>query len=136
MIRNIFACLVHESPECIADLVRNLRFLNPSSTVLLYNGGTDPGLLQSGFRFERYGAVVHPYPKPMAWGRLHELALDCMRFALANISFDTLTIVASDQLPMRHGYSERLGAAAASHSKAGLFSNVPEVLPPSSQIGP
>jgi Glycosyl transferase family 2/Methyltransferase domain len=136
MIRNIFACLVHESPECIADLVRNLRFLNPSSTVLLYNGGTDPGLLQSGFRFERYGAVVHPYPKPMAWGRLHEFALDCMRFALANIPFDTLTIVDSDQLAMRHGYSERLGAAAASHSKAGLFSNVPEVLPPSSQIGP
>lgn len=136
MIRNVFACLVHESPECVADLVRNLRFLNPSSTVLLYNGSQDPGLLQSGFRFERYGAIVHPSPKPMTWGRLHEFALDCMRFALANIPCDALTIVDSDQLAVRHGYSERLGAAVASHGRAGLFSNAPEVLPPSSQMGP
>ena len=136
MIRNIFACLAHENEECIVDLVRNLRFLDPSSVVLLYNGGPVPGLLRSGFPFERYGAVVHPSPRLMTWGRLHDFALDCMRFALANIPFDALTIVDSDQLATRQGYSESLGRVLADHGTAGLLSNVPEVLPPTSQIGP
>lgn len=135
MIRNIFACLVHESPECVMDLVRNLRFLDPSSAVLLYDGGQVPGLLSS-YPFARFGAIVHPSPRPMTWGRLHDFALDCMRFALANIPFDSLTIVDSDQLAARPGYSTRLGQVLADHGKAGLFSDVPEVLPPTSQIGP
>lgn len=79
--RNIFACLVHESQECAVDLVRNLRALDPGSTILLYNGGRDPDLLRRGFPFERYGAVVHPEPRPLAWGWLHDFALDCIRFA-------------------------------------------------------
>ena len=41
-IRNVFACLVHENPECVVDLVRNLRHLDPDSTVLLYNGSCEP----------------------------------------------------------------------------------------------
>ena len=80
---NIFACLVHESQECAVDLVRNLRALDPGSTILLYNGGRDPDLLRRGFPFERYGAVVHPEPRPLAWGWLHDFALDCIRFARA-----------------------------------------------------
>jgi len=50
-IGNIFACLVHESQECVIDLVRNLRFFDPSSLVLLYNGGRDTRLLDSRFPF-------------------------------------------------------------------------------------
>src|SRR5262249_5864740 len=30
-LRNVFACLVHESRECVVDLVRNLRYHNPDS---------------------------------------------------------------------------------------------------------
>jgi hypothetical protein len=29
MLRNIFACLVHENTDCVIDLVRNLHFLDP-----------------------------------------------------------------------------------------------------------
>jgi hypothetical protein len=36
-IRNIFACLVHESRDCVIDLVRNLHALDPASLILLYN---------------------------------------------------------------------------------------------------
>ena len=136
MTRNIFACLVHENPECVLDLVRNLHFLDPASTILLYDGGQDPGLLNAGLPFERHGAIVHPHPRPMAWGRLHDFALDCMRYALANIPFDSLTIVDSDQLATRAGYSQRLDGVLANNPEAGLFSNVPEALPPTSQIGP
>src|SRR5947209_20281692 len=108
-VRNIFACLVHENQDCVIDLVRNLRALDPASVILLYNGGRSADLLDHGFPFERYGAVRHPAPRPAAWGTLHGFALDAMQYALDSFAFDTLTIVDSDQLATRRGYSEYLG---------------------------
>ena len=107
-VRNIFACLVHESPECVIDLVRNLRYLDPSSLILLYNGGKSPHLLDTHFPIERNGVFIHPKPRPMVWGKLHDFALDCMQYALDTYSFNTLTIVDSDQVAVRPGYSEYL----------------------------
>src|SRR5208283_5009595 len=119
--RNIFACLVHESQECVVDLVRNLRFLDPSSTILLYNGGHDQRLLKHGFPFERYGAVIYPGPHPQVWGHLHDFAVDCMRYSLEHLPFDTLTIVDSDQLAMRPGYSQHLGRFLAARPNIGML---------------
>jgi hypothetical protein len=134
--RNVFACLVHESLECVIDLVRNLRALDPASTLLLYNGGTDPDLLNHGFPFERYGAELHPSPRPLDWGRLHDFALDCMEFALEAIPFDTLTIVDSDQLGTRPGYSDYLSANLIGRSGLGMLVNAPGVQPAQTRIGP
>jgi predicted O-methyltransferase YrrM len=119
-IRNVYACLVHESPECILDLVRNLRHLDPDSPILLYDGGRDPGLLR-GLPLERYGARVHPASRPMRWGFLHEFALDCMRDALASAPFDVLTFVDSDQLAIHGGYPERLARFLAANPGAGVL---------------
>src|SRR5919202_1010856 len=135
-IRNVFACLVHESQECIVDLVRNLRYLDPDSTILLYNGGQDRRLLDGRFPFERFGAVVIPQPRPLVWGRLHDFALDSMRFALDQIPFDTLTIVDSDQLALGRGYSSYLASALDGLSGVGSLVNVPEPQPPSTRVGP
>jgi Methyltransferase domain len=132
--RNIFACLVHENVECVVDLVRNLRFLDPASTVLLYNGGEDPRLLQGTFPFEALGVVAHPAPRPMQWGRLHDFALDCMRHAIAHLPFDTLTIVDSDQLALRTGYSARLASSVAQERGVGMFGNHPFCLGPDSKL--
>ena len=134
-LRNVFACLVHERPECVADLVRNLRALDPASEILLYNGGKNPGLL-SGFPFERYGAKVHPAPCPQEWGKLHGFALDCLRHALAGPGFDTLTVVDSDQLAVRPGYSEYLGRSLADRPRVGLLGNSPGIQPRDTKIGP
>ena len=135
-LRNVFACLVHENQECVIDLVRNLRFLDPSSAVLLYNGGPDPNLLRAGFPFERYGAILHPSPQPMAWGRLHDFALDCMRFALQEIPFDTITIVDSDQLATRPGYSAYLAGYLNQRGAVGALSNAPQVFTETCPAGP
>ena len=78
-IRNVFACLVHENLECVVNLVRNLRHLDPDSAILLYNGSSSPDFLNGAFAFDRHGAVLHPSPRPMRWGRLHDFAIDCMR---------------------------------------------------------
>ncbi|WP_164018275.1 glycosyltransferase [Pyxidicoccus trucidator] len=133
--RNIFACLVHESPECVIDLVRNLHHLDPDSRILLYNGGRDAGLLQ-GFPFERYNAVVHPTPRPMKWGWLHDFALDCFRFALEHEPFDAMTIVDSDQLGLRPGYSGFLGDFLKTNPGAGLLGNVQTPQGPGNRAAP
>jgi glycosyltransferase involved in cell wall biosynthesis/predicted O-methyltransferase YrrM len=134
--RNILACLVHDNQECVIDLVRNLQHLDPDSVVLLYNGGRDPQLLNHGFPFPRYGAVVHPKPRPLAWGRLHEFALDCMQFAIDNIPFDAMTIVDSDQLGARRDYSHHVAQFFAAHPMVGLAGNSAGVLPRNTRIGP
>jgi predicted O-methyltransferase YrrM len=134
--RNVFACLVHESQECVIDLVRNLRYLDPDSVTLLYNGGRDPKLLNHGFPFEEYGAVVHPNPRPLAWGRLHDFALDCMQFAIENFPFDALTVVDSDQLAARRGYSKYLEQFVAANPNVGLAGNSCVVQPRTTRVGP
>jgi predicted O-methyltransferase YrrM len=134
--RNVFACLVHDNVECVIDLVRNLRYMDPASTVLLYNGGRDPSLLSGRFPFSEYGAIVHPNPQPMAWGRLHDYALDCMRFALDELPFDSLTIVDSDQLAARIGYSSFIGEFFRAHPRVGLAGNSAAVYPRNTRVGP
>ena len=134
---NIFACLVHESQECIVDLVRNLRAVDPVSTILLYNGGRDPFLLGHGFPFERYGGIIVPRPKPLAWGMLHDFALDCARFALeSGIAFDTMTVVDSDQLATRPGYSGALRRFLSSRPNVGLIGSNAGVQRAESEIPP
>ena len=135
-IRNVFACLVHENAECVVDLVRNLRHLDPDSKVLLYNGSANPNFLNGVFPTDRHGAVLHPSPSPMRWGRLHDFAVDCMRFALVHLPFDTLTIVDSDQLAVRPGYSNRLAALLAEERGVGILSNSPELQGPRTSIQP
>jgi len=135
-IRNVFACLVHEDLDCIVDLVRNLRHLDPTSAVLLYNGSSNPNLLNGAFPFDRYGVVVHPAPRPMRWGRLHDFALDCMRHAIEHLQFDTLTIVDSDQLALRPGYSTRMASFLAGEPGVGMLSNSPELQGPGTRIQP
>lgn len=135
-LRNVFACLVHESPECVIDLVHNLHALDPRSIVLLYNGGGNPRLLDHGFPYQHYAVVIHPTPRPQVWGRLHDFALDCMRFALANFGFETLTIVDSDQVAARSGYSEYLTRALDQHPHAGMLVNSPSPQPQQTRVGP
>lgn len=135
-LHNVFACLVHEKPECVIDLVRNLRHLDPDSTILLYNGGPDTSLLRDTSAYERLGAVVHPTPQPAKWGTLHGFALDSMRFARELGGLDTLTIVDSDQLALRPGYSPMLAAHLHGREGVGMLVNSPGVQPRNTRVAP
>jgi hypothetical protein len=123
---NVFACLVHERRDCVADLVRNLRRLDPASPILLYNGGPDPHLVDRQSDPAFCDASVHIYPRPrrMVWGYLHDFAVDCLEHALQQIPFDTLTIVDSDQLAVRPGYADYIGRFLAERSDVGLFGTI------------
>ena len=126
---------MHESQECVIDLVRNLRALDPDSTVLLYDGSAEAALLDSPV-LRRSGTMIHPAPKPMRWGRLHDFALDAMRFALGELEFDTLTIVDSDQLAVRAGYSRFLASHLAGRARPGMLGSAPQRQTSHSRIGP
>jgi hypothetical protein len=148
-LRNVYACLVHEAQECVVDLVRNLRCLDPESSILLYNGGSDDSLLQPRSCFDKLGARIHPHPRAIESDTLYQFALDCLRFASDELSFDTLTIVDSDQLGLQSGWSEALSqhlgrlsdASASEYGGVGLLGQgiggkAPERLPPQTRVTP
>jgi hypothetical protein len=117
---NVFACLVHEEPACVADLVANLRYLDPASGLVIYNGGRDPTLLRSLPCGDR-NVVVHPEPRMMSWGDLLDFALECMRLAATAFDHETITMVDSDQLLVRPGWSAAVETAVRDQPAAGLF---------------
>jgi glycosyltransferase involved in cell wall biosynthesis len=125
-LKNIYACLVHESQECIKDLVCNLHYNDPASVILLYNGSMNPNLIPADFSFSAFGAVLHPKPTPVKHGYLHNFALDSMEFALENFDFDCFTIVDSDQLSIRPGYPAYLEKHLSAASNVGMLSSKPE----------
>ena len=133
---NVVACLVHEQPECVVDLVANLRFLDPDSVVLLYDGSRGGSLRDELGRLAGEGVVVHPTPKAMTWGRLHGFAVDCMRFALEHLGLETLTVVDSDQLALRPGYSRYLQSFLGAHQEVGCLISAPGQQPPTTRTGP
>jgi hypothetical protein len=148
-LRNVFACLVHESQECVVDLVRNLRCLDPESAILLYNGSGDDGLLLPQSCFDKLGARVHPSPRALEPATLYQFVLDCMQFATEELDFDTLTMVDSDQLAIQSGWSEQLSqyfaglpqAGSAEYAGIGLLGHgiggkAPERLPPQTRVTP
>jgi hypothetical protein len=135
MSRHVVACLVHRAPDCVLDLVDNLAFLDPDATVLLYDGGTSD--VCHGLPLDEYQrVVVHPTPRAMAWGRLHDFAVDCMRYALDELDAASLTMLDSDQLAVRAGYSRHLSAFLDAHPRAGCLVSAPGVQPRSTLIGP
>lgn len=126
-LKNIYACLVHENEDCILDLVRNLHYNDPSSTILLYNGGSNKQLFTNKFQYEQFNAIIHPTAAPVKYGYLHNFALNCMQFASDNFTFDSFTIVDSDQLAIRPGYSSFL-MQAFKEDNIGMLSPKPKRL--------
>ncbi|WP_213982365.1 class I SAM-dependent methyltransferase [Sphingomonas sp. dw_22] len=122
LLRNVHAVLVHEKPECVVDLVRNLRWHDDVSPILLYDGSADGSLIDRRLPWTRWGVEIVPGPRPMKWGALHGFALDCLRH-LEGRAFDMMTIVDSDQMMLRKGYAEFLSRQLAGQSFGVLSSD-------------
>ena len=123
--QNIFACLVHEEPEVIWDLVSNLRCLDPASQVLLYNNTPDASLLEDRRFHTEPGVAIFPDPRVHPYGVLHGFMTDCMKWACENTRFDTITNVDSDQMLLHPGYTERLAHITEQHPNLGMLGSSP-----------
>lgn len=136
-LRNVYACLVHERPDCVIDLVRNLRHLDADSPILLYDGSPHGRLLDARLPWARWGAELVPRPRPMAWGQLHGFALDCLRHLRdSGRDYDVLTNVDSDQLALRAGYPRHLAGRLGDRRGLGLLSGEPAHQGPATRIPP
>lgn len=135
-VPNIYACLVHESKECITDLVNNLLYHDPDSVVLLYNGGTAVTLNLLDFSRLPGTVICYPQPIPMQWGYLHTFALHCMEYALAHFEFTALTIVDSDQLCVQKGYAAFISGFLNRKPGIGLLSSVAGRISPGDKSNP
>jgi predicted O-methyltransferase YrrM len=135
-LRNVYACLVHERPDCVIDLVSNLRRMDAHSRILLYDGSERGDLLENRLPWDRWGVELCPAPHTMRWGRLHPFALDCFAYARGGAHFDVMTIVDSDQLALRPGYCEFLARRLPQRGSLGVLSPVPARQGPESRIAP
>ena len=123
---NIFICLVHEQEDCVLDMIRNLRYLDPSSKIILYNGSNNPNLLQNKIFYQQNEVLIHPYPTPQKHGYLHGFAIDCMQLAVDHFDFEIITNVDSDQLALKKGYSKFIANFLKGKKNVGLLSNDPK----------
>ncbi len=79
---------------------------------------------------------LHPRSQRLHWGRLHDFALESMRYALEHLSFDLLTIVDSDQLATRAGYSAYVGEFLRERPRVGMLVNSPVLQVSGTHVGP
>lgn len=128
-------CLVHENQDCIIDLVRNLHHLDPDSRIMLYNGGTNTTLFDN-FPFGQYNVIIHPTPKPLKWGWLHDFAIDCMEYAIRHLDFDLITVVDSDQLLCGKNYSAYVADTFHNNPKLGMLGQVATRIEADTKIDP
>ena len=139
---HVFAVLVHEQTDCVFDLVRNLRFFDHDSPIVVYDGSGGGVLLLDPDALAKLGAVAHPAPRRTEWCRQHGFMFDCLEYALERYEFDAMTVVDSDQLLVRHGYATAVREALADCPRAGLFAtphptNLPDnriAIPPDREL--
>jgi hypothetical protein len=96
-----FAVLVHEKREVIMDLLDNIRFFCPNSSIVLFNGGKDPQLC------EGLGYPVCPASTRIKWGNLVWYFLHTMEWLEEmNYDYDYLINIDSDAIFAKKGYEE------------------------------
>jgi hypothetical protein len=124
-VPNVLACLVHDPFDCAVDLVRNLNHLAPESLPIVYVDRPHLEPFAERWAGEGLRAVLHPDPGPVpvrdTLARTWWFALDVMRLARRLCRFDALTIVESDQLLVKSGFTRAVLAALEGHPRCGLL---------------
>ncbi len=94
-----FALLVHNNKNVVIDLLNNIKFYCPNSTVVLYNGGDNPDLCKD------LGSPVCPTSRKLQYGVTAVYLLETMKWLEdINHDYDYLINLDSDALFVREGY--------------------------------
>jgi len=96
-----FAILAHEKKTVLQDMIENIRYFCPNSSIVLYNGGNDPRLCRN------LGCPVCPDSRKMKWGNLALYMLDVMKWLnKVNFEYDYLINLDSDVLFIKKGFEK------------------------------
>ena len=107
--------LAHDRPGTLRDQVANLRLTSPGCEVVVFNGGTDPHLLDD-LDVEQCSASTPLRHRHLA--RFHGLALEWVGGRDRGIGH--LVALDSDVLALRPGFAERLADRGADYLATGL----------------
>jgi hypothetical protein len=120
------AILAHNKPECLSDLLENLRALCPEADVVLFNGGRQP-LLPDGLSADD----VCPYSEPLSWARNYFFQISTMRWLYQRgRRAEFLVTLDSDMLLIKPGLLEFLQRTmSGSAYMAVSFEEIPERTP-------
>lgn len=96
-----FAVLVHNKKDVVNDLLDNIKFFCPNSSVVLYNGGDDPSLCND------LGVLICPTSRKLQYGVTAIYLLETMKWLEdLNLKYDYLINLDSDALFIRDGYEK------------------------------
>lgn len=108
MGRICFGLLAHNKPDCLQDLVSNIRAFAPGSDIILFNGGKDPHLAD-GLAIE-----VCPYSRPLEYERVARYHFELMRWLHEEQrDYEYLVTLDSDVLLIKPGLAAYLDKAMA-----------------------
>ncbi len=125
MTKLCFALLAHNKPDCLADLVANIRHFAPGSDIVLFNGGRDPNLADG------LGIDVCPYSRPLEYERVARFHYEVMRWlAEERRTYDFLVTLDSDVLLIKPGLDAYLSRVMQDSAyMAVLFRQMPPWTP-------
>lgn len=116
-----FAILVHNKREVIRDLIDNIRYFCPNSSIVLYNGGDEPDLC-NGLEYP-----VCPASKKLSYGFLASFMLDTMEWLEEiHYEYDYLISLDSDVLFAKEGFEKFIIQAMKDTEYMGVDMRVPQ----------
>lgn len=96
-----FAILVHDNRHLVKELIENVRYFCPNSSMVLFNGGDDPTLC------DNLGVPVCPSSRKMERGFTTIYFLETMEWLEEmKMDYDYLVNIDSDALFIREGYED------------------------------
>jgi hypothetical protein len=116
-----FAILVHEDRELVQQLIDNVRYYCPNSTIVLYNGGNDPTLC------EGLGVPVCPYSHKLVRGWTTIYFMEVMEWLEElGIEYEYFINIDSDALFVKNGYEEFIQTQMKDTDYMAIKLRVPE----------
>lgn len=114
-----FALLAHENEEVLSEQIKNIRYFNPNSKIVLYNGGKDKQFGTS------QGIPICPYSQPLRWENITPFLFNVMRW-LEEIKeeYDFLVNLDHDMLFIKHGFEQFLIETMSYHDCMGTYIQV------------
>jgi len=96
-----FAILAHEKKTVLKDMIANIRYFCPNSSIVLYNGGNNPKLCKN------LGYPVCPFSRKLKWGNIALYMLDVMQWLKdTEYPYDYLINLDSDSLFAKKGFEK------------------------------
>lgn len=111
-----FLILAHQEEEVLSEQIKNIRYFNPDSGIILYNGGTNPDFAKN------LDIAICPKSHPVQWGKLVRVFWDVMKWLEEmQVDYEYLMNLDHDMLFIKPGFEEFLNSAIKNYDCMGWY---------------